>query len=281
MSLTASVMCQCLDSLSVPAKFQNHLHINDHGFLCIQLPLAGHEKLHNQFETWMMRACDHEEMALKSEPIASDADLHRFQHLLEEAHQATFPALFRAIQQTNNGLTSSQSAEQMLSELATFATTVHTSLKTVLFNSDTGSPIWEYIPEYGCEIESNSIEGLSIGVDAHGFFIQSMAGEEHFRSQQFNQTVHNPNTAEARVCYTDGPSGQQFECHTPITGRRLRWPNGKWQNERGQIRFEYPDAMHTERRAQETSDLSYVIDALTSVCVASVATGNPIRWQRS
>jgi len=280
MSLTASVMCQCLDAIVVPTKFEPYLHINDDGFLCIQLPVAGNEKCHNQFEAWIAHACEHEDMCLKQEPVASEADLQRFQHLLQDADPALFPTLLRETQCAHKALTPATAAKQMLSELGVFDRTVHSRLKTVLWNSETAISLWEYIPEYGSEMQSSSIDALSLGVDAQGFFIQSDTGVEQFRSQRFTQTLgDDPSAVDAQVVYTDDASGQCFECHTAITGKRIRWPNGAWQNDAGQIRFEYPVHLHTESKPQAAEDLTYITDALKVICLAAVETGNPIRWQ--
>ena len=50
------------------------------------------------------------------------------------------------------------------------------------------------------------------------------------------------------------------------------------ENDKGQIRHEYPRLMHLARRKITADRFVYILEPLTVIFEASVAVGNPVHW---
>jgi hypothetical protein len=125
---------------------------------------------------------------------------------------------------------------------------------------------------------------LETGIDKQGLFIVT-GDEPHrelFRSMRLEQRLLQPESTESHqhgeVEYVDLDTGRRFVCTSETAGKEIPWPDGRMEDDRGRVRFEYPRYMHLEERKLDASDYSYILDPLTRIFQAAVETGNPVRW---
>ena len=284
MGLDATVMCNCIqDGLKVPDEFADVFAIDGDGYPSLMIDYDGNEEKYHRFDKWVQEACPHDDMDIASERIANWYGVSLFRN--ELAHQnatGRLDTLLRELPNANGGCTSPEDAATMLQELRIFKETDGVKQKFVLVNEQTGDAVWEYIPQYEGKMIQSGSEGIQLGLDEAGFLIQTTQGQTVFRSSRFKQSLKNKegteNHGNAEVEYIDLNSHQFFVCCTAISGEQIRWSNGEWENEKGQVRFEYPKHFYTETRDREVDEFQYIIEPLSAICEASVKTGNPIRW---
>ena len=109
-----------------------------------------------------------------------------FQQALAEAGWEQFPTLEVELPQTNDGVTLSSAAVQMLVELALFSEQAELGQVTALVDSDTSEELHHYIAAYGGEFHYGP-GGDIFGVDEAGFFIRrsvEQSSQEVFRAMR-------------------------------------------------------------------------------------------------
>jgi hypothetical protein len=284
MGLNASVMCKCLtEGKSQPPPFADEVRIDAEGYLSVDLPYEGNEEKHHLFERWLSSACEHPDMELVSEYISNWGGYRAFQQALEVAGWEHFSTLKVELPEANGGLTATSAASKMLKELRYFAEQTDLGSRTVLVDTGSGEELQQYIAAYeGVFIWGAS--GVEIGIDERGFFIR-VAGRgvsgEVFRSKRFEQRIIKGGLLKrfrrTMVEYVDLDTGERFVCREAV-GRPVRWPNGQIQNEKGEMRLDYPVRMEMMSRERKASDFEYILKPLRKICEASMETGNPIRW---
>jgi hypothetical protein len=127
--------------------------------------------------------------------------------------------------------------------------------------------------------------GLEMGVDAQGFFIRKRMGDhpgDLFRSRRFEQRLLDPEPLDTlyqgATEFVAVDTGARFVCPSVVSGKRIPWPDGRMANDRGQVRSEYPRAMHVEQRPILVSEFNYILEPLTEIFEASIRVGNPVQW---
>jgi len=287
MGLNASVMCACYSKGLIPRPaFAHHLIVDEDGYLNLDLPFDGNEALYEQFDVWVQSACSHPGIQYAFVSVGTWAAYRSFMQALADLGWQRFPVLRQQLPQANGGLTPAEAARAMVQELDLFCRQPPFGIKYVLVDSGSGQVLQESIAAHEGKFIYSGPDALEIGLDEAGIFIlhQDLLGHRHevFRSTAFEQIVLEPNRTErhepGRVRYKDLASGTLFECLTAIPGRTIPWPDGKTQNDKGQVRFEYPTKMVTEHRDRSPQDYVGIIEPLRTICKASIETGNPIRW---
>ena len=103
-----------------------------------------------------------------------------------------------------------------------------------------------------------------------------------FRAARVKQTlIHgSPDVGgyDGPVEYRDLDDGAAFGCTVAVSGDTIPWPDGKMQDGKGRMRFEYPEEFHVEFHEVLPSHFDYTLAAMTRLFEASVKTGNPVRW---
>lgn len=284
MGLDASVMCNCYhQELTLPPPVPRDLiEIDQEGYLSLTVPYDDNEELHAQFEQWKEHACVHSDMDFASVHISNWSGYRAFQQALAQIGWEHFPILKAELPNSNGGLTSATLATRALRELELF-TDADLGSNTFLVNSETDEEIYEYIKGYGGVVILSGQAGIDIGFDEHGLFVVTRAEpcQELFRSMRFEQRLHEP---ELTLSYKDGKielidltTGQRFEGTTAISGRTIPWPDGRMQDDQGRVCCEYPHFMHVEERKLAANHFSYILNPLTEIFQAAIATGNPVR----
>jgi hypothetical protein len=282
MGLDATVMCTCFaEGRSSPSPFPELVSLDAEGYVSLNLPYAGHEEHHDLFDAWMKRCCDHPDMDYAAEHISNWPGISLFKQVLAFAGWEHFPTLQAELPDTNGGSTSAAAAAKALQEVAYFRSQANLGTNHFLINTETGSLIYEHIAAYK-GVLCWSGRGLNLRVDKRGFFItESEPSRELFRSMRFKQHLLEPELIEAprngKVEFVDLESGRHFICNDAVR-ETVAWPDGRWTDDRGRVCLHYPRRMHVETRRIDAARFSFLLDPLTRIFEAAVATGNPVRW---
>lgn len=253
-------------------------------------------------QDWAGDACEHGDLIHTFDRIANWFGYRKFLNALERHGWAHFPALEAELPDGNQGTTTPEAAAVILEELAYFRERV-ASLSYFLVDTVSGEVLHEYNEAYQGIFLYDGRSGVDIGIDPDGLFIVERTrgrtfmddvGEiikgipgipqrrELFRAMHFEQRLLEPqltsNHQGGRVEYFSADTEDRFICSAAISGRQIPWPDGRMENDAGQIRLEYPQAMHVEARSVASDHFAYIIEPLLAVCKAAIETGNPIVW---
>lgn len=287
MGLDAKVRCRCWEEGKIkPLPFPEHIRLNlDEGYFELDLPYEGNEDKFSRFDIWTEDCCPHGDLTCASEYISNWTGYRLFQEALGQVGWERFPVLKAQLPERNGGSTDSESAAQALRELEHFERHARLGPITVLVDSDSGYVIFKHVYAYAGEFILDGRSGLNAGVDPSGFFIRQAQSpnREVFRARRFEQRLLGPQRVEGpngddSVEYTDADTGRQFVGRIAVPGRTIAWPDGRWENDAGQRRFEYPRRLHVEERQRGADEFADIVKSLRTVFQASVATGNPVHW---
>lgn len=279
MGLDASVMCTCYaeGKIKTPPN-ADRVHVDEEGFLSLDLPWEGHTAEHIAFMDWTMIACAHPRMEAAHEHIGNWATYRLFQEALGDAGWDHFPTLRRTLPNNNDGLASTAQATSCLDELAVFERLYRAEV-SALFDSDTGDVLHEHVRSYeGVFLLGGT--GFDVGVDDAGLFVRERAAprRECFRAMRIEQ---RPLELEggvdgAELVDLDGTARRIVRMR--IHGHAIPWPDGRMQNDEHRFRFSCPTRLHVARTSRTAGAFRDVLRALSNVFRASVSTGNPVRW---
>ncbi len=282
MGLDANVMCNCYkDGLDVPAEFCDLIYLDDEGYLDLRVSYDDNEELYTSFDLWVRDTCPHEDMDFACERIANWGGVSSFKRVLKSNNSERFKTLLSEIPEANGGKTAPESARKILNELDLFDELEVLEKTFVLLDCEEGTEIWQSSEETSSTFVISGEENIILSLDKDGFFI-AKDDEVLFQSKEFLQELLEPNKTErwedGKVKYIDIVSGMEFVCYSTIPGEQITWPNGSWENEKGQVRFSFPRHYCTKYREDTPGEYSYITESLRTICEASVKTGNPIRW---
>ena len=286
MGLEASVMCTCYVDHSVkPSPFLDRFFVNEAGFPDFHPAPESHPGLEAEaFQVWLQTCCAHPGMDYARRYVASWVDYRRFLSVLETAGAGQFPALLSALPAEDSGITPAHVAAAALTELAIFRALDVVGSNRFVVNTETGDPLYAYVPEHRGIFIWDGHNGHNIGVDADGLFIEDAweLSRTIFRAQRVEQRLLDAAKVErsgsGEVVYTDLDSGRRLICKTPIPGKEIPWDDGRMRNDEGRFRLEYPRFIHVEARPLHATDFEATVEPLSQVFRAAQETGNPVRW---
>ncbi|MBZ0275863.1 MAG: hypothetical protein K8I60_06955 [Anaerolineae bacterium] len=275
MGLDASVMCNCYqEGKTTPCPFPEHFHIDGDGFPALNLPYDHHEAESDAFDQWLATCCEHPYMEHTALYISNWKGYRSFKEALEQIGWEHFPTLRRCLPESNQGTVTAEASAKALKELEAFKIRGNAVRKTFLINSETDEIIGASTAAYGGKFGWNGRTGMNIGFDEQGFFIQDAweFNREIFRAMRFEQRIIESDALDRprQFEYVDLATGRTFLCSTPV---RVFVEAGD-----GQLHQEYPHQMHVEQRMVGATYHDYILEPLTKIFEASVATGNPVRW---
>lgn len=273
MGLDAYVQCNCYkEGKAKPfplPDLEKYLGMDGEGVFTLNLEYEGHEEAHQMFVEWKATACEHPNMDYVSERISNWSGYRAFQEALAELGWRHFPALEAELPALNGGSMSAQSAARALQELALFKEMIRQKTNIFLVNTETGEAIFEYIATYFGIFMWAGDEKLNFGFDKHGFFIAGQhpdsavrPGQIFFQAMRLEQRLIDADEQGRRVEYFNADTEERFICRSVAAGT----PDA------------YPRLLHVEERRLSADNFDYILKALTAVCQASVATGNPVVW---
>jgi hypothetical protein len=302
------VRCNCFreGKTSPPPVARDLIVVDEDGFFYLDVPYDENEDLHAAFDSWLEGACVHPRMEYASVWVANWFGYGEFRALLKNLGWEHFSTLQGELPLANGGTMPSDSAHKCLAELEYLRQQSDVGVVTVLVDSDTGEDVEKYFPGSSPFFHWDDHPGVKLGLDDGGFFIvpshddaikaamddtfparKGRAGTasepmELFRSLRFEQWLLEPELTmdykHGRVQYVDLDSGVRFVCRSAVAGRQVPWPDGRMQDDKGRVRREYPRRMHVITRRASLSSFEHIIEALETVCQASVETGNPVVW---
>lgn len=284
MGLDATVRCNCFEEgLTKPPPFPlNWLILREDGYFGLR-PEADVAENWRQFEEWEKTCCEHKQMEAASEHISNWSGYRLFQAALENVGWENFPLLAKELPNANGGLMASEAAASALFELDLFRRQPFIGQNAAIIDSKSGYVIFEHISAYEGVFVLDGLSGIEMGVGEFEFFVRERTtGNDMFRATRVRQTFIDPVDENVlylgRVQFHDVVTGAKFVGHSAVWGRDIAWPDGRMQNDDGQIKSERVEEFHVEVRDQVPADFDYVLNPLTKVFQASVKTGNPVRW---
>jgi outer membrane protein assembly factor BamB len=203
--------------------------------------------------------CVHEDGDLVAERIANWAGLRRFRAALSAA--GDFPTLTALLPDGNYGVASPAESAAALDELARFTTLDSVGENVFLTDLDTGREIWA---SPGDQYWSTP---YTLGYDANGVYVVNRGGRtpvEVFRAPRVEQ-LPVPN---------DVGEPDSWTRLTDLDRGTLLVMRAKPVRATG----EPPRRMGVVTRTETPADYAYVVEPLTAVFSASVATGNDVVW---
>ncbi len=286
MGLDASVMCNCFwEGRTTPPPVPMTLIRLENGFLTLDLPYDGNEDVYLKFDVWSVsKVCEHlEGMDYACVWVANWHSYRLFQRALRHVGLEHFPVLSVELPNSNDGLTYPEAAAMAIAELAYFRAQDDYGTNSFLINTETGEIVIDG-PTDGATFIWDGRTYTEVALEIRELVIRE--GQEMyrevFRSPRLEQRLLDPNRTEShqsgRVVYVDLETGRRVVCRTAIPGKEIPWPDGRDENDRGQVRWEYPRYLHVEQRRLTFSHFSRIVDALEKILAAAVATGNPVRW---
>jgi hypothetical protein len=281
MGLIASVMCGCFaEGRCGPFPLIEHVRVDEEGYLHLDHPHRDSPDNYRRFNEWISNACEHPRMRFASECISNWTGYRSFQQTLASVGWEHFPALKAELPENNGGLTEAAAAKPMLEELAFFSEQAQLGSTTLLVNTDTGEELHEYIAAYDGVFHIGA-DGIDMGVDEAGFFVCEREGRELFRSMKFRQNLLNKGFRKLlrrpAFEFIDLETERRFLCRNGVL-QISNWPDGRLQDDKGRLHFEYPVRLHVTTRQKRPSEFEYILEPLRRMCEAAVETGNPIRW---
>jgi hypothetical protein len=306
MGLDAFVYCNCLKhgkTKPYTLDFGWQFDVED-GYLQPNVKTDDEDEYDEKWEQlrdWTADACEHPDCIYASERIANWFGYRKFLNALGRHGWEYFPTLESELPEGNQGTTSPEAAQRMLEELDYFQKNV-ASQSYFLINTLTDEVIHEYNEAYQGIFLYDGRSGVDIGIDPNGLFIvertrgrtfmddvgdiiKGIPGlperRELFRAMRFEQRLLEPELTYThqggKVEYFDADTEDRFVC-SAISGQQIAWPDGRMENDQGQVRLDYPQVMHVEARAVEANHFLYIVEPLIAMCKAAIAMDNPIVW---
>lgn len=284
MGLDATVSCNCFREgrTTEPPIPRDWLYLDEEGDWSCR-PEHEAEYCWSELYEWKQRCCEHEGMDYASEHISNWAGYRLFQEALAKVGAGNFPTLLRELPSTNDGITLPESARQALQEIERFRQAREIGKNAVLVDTSTGFEIFEHVAAYDGIFIFGGRSGMQAGIGESAFFIREReSGRVLFQGTRIRQKLLDPipegSNYDGRVEFQDLVTHQTLVCSIVISGRPTPWPDGRIQNDTGAMRFSPSDGFHVEVRTTVPADFNCVLDSLSKVFEASLATGNPVRW---
>lgn len=258
MGLDAYVPCRCWrDGLAAPPPFDPALlRVTEWGYVVSE---SRDRAVADQIRAWERTACSHPHMEETAERIANWAGLRQFKAALSSVGE--FPALHELVPDFNGGVATAEESAGALVELARFSALDSVGTNVFLADLDTGRELWSSTGDFFWSTP------YTIGYDANGLYVVNRGGRrsvEVFRAKRVAQLPVPDDTGEPGrwTQLADLDAGTQLVIRAkPIQGGG-----------------EPPSRLGVVARTETPADYADVVEPLTAVFSASVATGNAVIW---
>ncbi|MBM2618389.1 hypothetical protein JIG36_22780 [Actinoplanes sp. LDG1-06] len=248
MGLSGFVYCRCWKD----AGLDGPIGFDEDGWLDLLTP---EDPVARQ---WFRDGCEHDDFQVTWADLGSLGGQRYFRQTCEAIGWSLLPTMHEVLPTTNDGGIPAADVPDFLTELALFESQVGTVDETVLRDEDTGHGI------HGCVGSHRSVFGwtgkLHTGIDADGFFVLDTGADppaEVFRARRFTQRALPGDLVEL--------TGDHGTARLPL------WPIGS-------ILPTTPERLAVVTRPQSAEDWGYRLGLLRTLCAASLATGNPVKW---
>ena len=289
----AYVRCNCLkEGRTKPYPFDYDFSFSEEGWLDVEGGPPPRSSRYLAVKTWLETACEHPQMRYVDVWLGTTQTVAAFGQLLKDIGIEHFPKLYANLPPVDyDGTMTPEAATQMLEDLSRFGTLESPGTYAVLMDSQTKRKIWDSLSHSGNIFQFGGSSRLMMGVDPDGFFIKTVLSEiaidamagilvaaarghleikELFRARQFERRVDYDT---GNVVYIDLDSESRFVCEDENNLWQVidmpGFQRGTWQS---------ATRLSVERRAMTLDSFRTLLDGLQQVCIASIETGNPVRW---
>ncbi|MEM7246907.1 MAG: hypothetical protein AAF533_16275 [Acidobacteriota bacterium] len=283
MGLDASVSCNCFqEGRTEPPPFPREwLAFDGEG----RLELLDEHDVGNRWyrvHQWKQDCCEHEDLDFACEHVANWSGYRLFQAALGELGWDRFPFLKEQLPNANGGQTPAVASAECLKELTAFREAGEIGRVTTLVDTASGAGLHEHVAAYDGVFLHAGRHGVRVGLGESDLFVVNARTEDVlFRARRLRQV--GPSGADITgdvegLTWENLDTGVTWCSNMALAGRCIPWDDGRWQNDDGRVRFEYPSDFHVEERPRLASDFEAIVTALQVLFAASVETGNPVRW---
>jgi len=309
MGLNATVACNCYrEGKTPPPPSSAHVILDELGEPTLDLPYASNRSEHEKFDEWKRNACQHEDMWLAFERVGNWTGVGLFLDMMEVVGWDNFPKLREQLAESNAGITPAVEAQGMLADLDRFMALPRLGDKVCLVDAVTGDPIVDYFGRR--QVRFLARGEIDFELDPSSFVVRRRrpgeeVGVELFRSRHFQQELLSGFDSDAQQAAPQSPpSGVIGRLAQRLRGRSTADPasavefvdcdsgaritqhmalqikaSGRSAESGGPEAVRFPRELRVDHRTALPGDFNDVIHAIASACRASIATGNPIRWE--
>jgi hypothetical protein len=201
--------------------------------------------------------------------IASWKGYQLFVDALYELGEDQFPMILDQLPEGDEGETSAEKAAAMLRELEHFTQQQSKVQQAILVDSERGGDVSMGSHVMGGVLTMDRVTGYDLGFDERGFFVRDRweHNRELFRAMRVQQDLIHPELLT--IEYVDLDTGQRFRCNVPF-GKPMPGNDG--------IPRMMLHQFHIENRPTPPSRFAYIVNPLTAVLEASVASNETIQW---
>lgn len=279
MGLDASVRFRCFEDGKLkpgPVPYED-LYIDEDGYLSskkldeaswsygFRRYHARYELLEREFEKWSDDCCEHEFGDYCLEQVSNWAGCAQFRELIEEAGgKEEFPLLSNLLPHGNGGIYPADQAQSTLEELDRFIQTVAEISQWVLCDRETGTTIWT-------STESGTFTWMFGPLDSAG-----MDGGKVFFTHDGNPYVETSHFKQIPLGKPDTEGYQKMRIICLETGAETETFDSLGPEGAPKIEREF---YVTSMKAPFIYEGKYgTAERIRQLLVASIETGNPIRW---
>ena len=279
MGLDASVRCRCFEEGKLkpgPVPFED-LYIDEEGYLSSRKLSSAHSKygyrqyrarygeLDDAFEKWADHACEHEFGDYCTEWVSNWAGVAAFECRVEEAGgEAEFPLLSKMLPRGNGGIYPVELAKSTLEELDRFIEKVTDIDEWVLCDCETEDEVWTQTD--GGSFTWMYSYNQRIGMIGGKVFFEgpgsSYVETTHFRQEPVGRGDNNGYLKMRIVCLDCDAETEAFDLLGPEDAPKVQ-----------------REFYVTSKKAPFLWEGKYwTAERIRNLLVASIETGNPIRW---
>jgi hypothetical protein len=276
MSYSAYVLCSCYQNGIIDEPPHKEYVVFDEDGLDLTIPAdfwTNNEETAFQmladFTDWTTNACEHEEMELCSEYLATGIGMGEFREAIKRlGGKDRFPVLDTYLPTANGGALPAELAVQASNEIEDFENQTVSEDRIVLIETSTNTPIATVNADTYLVFVFTAHNRNHYGIDKDGFFIRETIEENGqmvsyvvFRSKKFTQQYLSKETFQ----FIDSKTNDAYVCDYGLHPYDDR-PDKTYEFE---IR---------EEKVKLKDEYSYLTEPLKKLAKASIESGNPICW---
>lgn len=279
MGLDGTVRCTCFEEgLMEPCPVDiEDIYIDENGYLSSRTVdeaydsmdhrsfYAQYGKLQDEVYDWSCNGCSHEDGEVCWEPVSNIAGCARFSFLIDEVGgEEIFPLLSHLLPSGNSGIYPADKAEATLAELDRFIEAVKDVEEYALCEMGTNEEIWtsarhsafSWMYSYNCKI---GMEGDKVFFNYTG---KPIIKTSHFKQIPIGSPDNHGCQLMQIICLDTGETTFSFDSIGP---RRSEKVEREFYVATKKAPFLFEGKYGTAER-------------IRNLLVASIQTGNPIRW---
>jgi hypothetical protein len=276
MSFSGHVVCNCYkEGRTTEPPHREYVKI-DYDGLYVELPTQLYRedeeryfKMHDEFDDWKSRACEHANMELADEYLCNISGMFDFRRLLSELEEeGNFSILKTYLPKHNEGILPLEFVSEALAELKALEECTQTEEKISLIVKNTNEIIANTIANHQRLFKFNSDYTFGLNREK-GFFIYANKKDNDFHSDNIKFSSWNfaqHKSSQKSYLFSDMTIGTTLDCPLNLQPRACD-PNDQYEFE---VKIETVSIIN---------HYSYIIGPLKKLIDASILSRNPICWK--